>query len=54
MVKSIATEGLKVKNSDVSKTGITIYDAITGDPMCVKSLNKILSSQEGTCGDARD
>ncbi|MEK7503348.1 MAG: immunoglobulin-like domain-containing protein, partial [Patescibacteria group bacterium] len=44
VVKEIETEKLTVKGN-----GITIYDRITGEPVCVFSENSILKSESGSC-----
>ncbi|MBI2640408.1 MAG: hypothetical protein HYW91_00805, partial [Candidatus Sungbacteria bacterium] len=50
IIKEIETEKITIKNSDISKTGITIYDRVTGKPMCAYFASGILQHEEGGCG----
>ena len=54
VVKKVSTEELEVKTkvrfgTPENPQGITIYDKITGEPVCVESENKTLVLKEGEC-----
>ena len=50
VVKSIETEELRIRNQELGKTGITIYDTVTGQPGCVQLVNGALQTESGECG----
>ncbi|TSC74629.1 MAG: endoglucanase, partial [Parcubacteria group bacterium Gr01-1014_44] len=49
--KFVKTNDLEVGSSD-QRTGITIYDKITGQPVCVVSEDNVLKSLPGRCDSA--
>ena len=53
-MKKVTTEELRVKTrarfgTPENPQGITIYDKVTGEPVCVESENKTLVLKEGEC-----
>ncbi|MDP3795198.1 MAG: hypothetical protein Q8R13_04725 [bacterium] len=48
VVQEIKTQKLEVGSSE-QPAGITIYDEVSGDPMCAKSVNKVFTLTEGPC-----
>ena len=49
VAKEIETEKITIKDSEVSKTGITIYDRATGEPNCIYIENGQMQTAAGAC-----
>ncbi|TAK57822.1 tail fiber domain-containing protein [Patescibacteria group bacterium] len=49
VVDAITTKNVTIKADDVSKTGITIYDRVTGQPVCMYVANGVMSTEAGEC-----
>jgi hypothetical protein len=52
MVEKMSVGSLEIKNTqDVNKTGFTIYDRATGQPICVYFENGVQETSPGDCDD---
>ncbi|KKL27554.1 hypothetical protein LCGC14_2384000, partial [marine sediment metagenome] len=50
--KLVETEELRIQNTDIQKTGITIYDRETGTPYCIYLANGNLQTSAEECQSA--
>lgn len=51
-VENFTAQNLIIKGKDVTKTGFTIYDRATGQPICVYFENGKQKTQDGECEDS--
>ncbi len=49
IAEKITTKHLTIKADDLTKTGFTIYDRATGQPLCIYFENGIQKSSQGEC-----
>ncbi len=52
LAEHLTTQNLTIKGKDITKTGFTIYDRATGDPICVYFENGIQKTSPGECPDS--
>jgi hypothetical protein len=50
VAETLDVKELTVKGDDQSKTGITIYDRVTGEPVCVFVASGVMTTEKGICG----
>ncbi len=49
LVDAITTKNITIKADNVSQTGITIYDRVTGLPVCMFVANGVMLTDSGAC-----
>ena len=49
--KNIETKAITINPDDKTKSGITIYDRVTGQPVCMFVANGTTTTEQGVCGE---
>jgi hypothetical protein len=49
IVDAVTVKNITVKADDVAQTGITIYDRVTSQPVCMFVANGLMSTEAGEC-----
>ena len=49
LVDAVTVKNITVKAEDPSQSGITIYDRVTGQPVCMFVANGLVSTEAGAC-----
>jgi hypothetical protein len=50
IVDAVTVENITIKADDVGQTGITIYDRVTGQPVCMFVASGVMFTEAGACG----